>query len=201
MRVHVMDAAHEDLPLRAMPEAFEERAAIMEFDGLSRQDAERAVTALIRRHRLHWSKERIALGMTELTNACRGQRQPTYGLRVSLATLQVGRKAAGISCPKILLRRFTMISRSMDRQPLRLAELKKLDVYVRVIAGILPKDMTIKAQQLDDLTDDQLMRKLADLTEKAKPLLARLPAVIDAAPVRTDVGALTNTEDKYCRGT
>ena len=54
-------------------------------------------------------------------------------------------------------------------------------------------------QQLDDLTDDQLMRKLADLTEKAKPLLARLPAVIDAAPVRTDVGALTNTEDKYCR--
>jgi hypothetical protein len=78
---------------------------------------------------------------------------------------------------------------------------EKPDVYVRVIAGLLPKDMTIKVQSLDDLTDDQLMRKLAVLTEMAKPLLARLPAVIDAAPVTTDVGGPTNTEDKYCRGT
>ena len=61
-----------------------------------------------------------------------------------------------------------------------------------MIAGILPKDMTIKVQQLHDLTDDQLMRKLAVLTEMAKPLLARLPAVIDAAPV----GAETNAEGK-----
>jgi len=56
---------------------------------------------------------------------------------------------------------------------------QKPDVYVRVIAGLLPKDMTIKVQQLDDLTDDQLMRKLAVLTEMARPLLAKLP-VIDA---------------------
>jgi hypothetical protein len=56
---------------------------------------------------------------------------------------------------------------------------EKPDVYVRVIAGLLPKDMTIKVQQLDDLTDDQLMRKLAVLTEMARPLLAKLP-VIDA---------------------
>jgi hypothetical protein len=68
--------------------------------------------------------------------------------------------------------------------------------FMRVIAGLLPKDMTIKVQSLDELTDE-LMRKLAVLTEMAKPLLARLPAVIDAAPVRTDVGAPTNTEDKY----
>jgi hypothetical protein len=73
---------------------------------------------------------------------------------------------------------------------------EKPDVYLRVIAGLLPKDMTIKVQSLDELTDDQLMRKLAVLTEMAKPLLAR-PAVIDAAPVRADVGAPTNTEDKY----
>jgi hypothetical protein len=53
--IHVMDTAHEDLPLRAMLEEFEERAAIMEFDGgLSRKDAEREATlALIRRYRLH----------------------------------------------------------------------------------------------------------------------------------------------------
>jgi hypothetical protein len=37
----------------------------------------------------------------------------------------------------------------------------------------------------------------AVLTEMAKPLLARLPAVIDAAPVRADVGAPTNAEGKY----
>jgi hypothetical protein len=72
---------------------------------------------------------------------------------------------------------------------------EKPDVYLRVIAGILPKDVQLKVQSLDELTDDQLMRKLAVLTERAKPLLARLPAVIDAAPVRIDVGAPTNTEE------
>jgi Family of unknown function (DUF5681) len=71
---------------------------------------------------------------------------------------------------------------------------EKPDVYVRVIAGLLPKDMNIKVQQLDDLTDDQLMRKLAVLTEMAKPLLARLPDVIDVTPVGVDVGVKTNTE-------
>jgi hypothetical protein len=81
---------------------------------------------------------------------------------------------------------------------LRACRAEKPDVYIRVIAGLLPKDMTIKVQQLDELTDDQLMRKLAVLTEMAKPLLARFPAVtIDAAPVRADVGAPTSMEDKY----
>ncbi len=74
---------------------------------------------------------------------------------------------------------------------------EKPDVYLRVIAGILPKDVQIKVQSLDDLTDDQLMRKLAVLTEMAKPLLARLPTVIEAEPVGVDVGAPTNMEDKY----
>src|SRR5262245_19165408 len=32
---------------------------------------------------------------------------------------------------------------------------EKPDVYVRVIAGILPKDVNLKVQQLDDLSDDQ----------------------------------------------
>jgi hypothetical protein len=72
---------------------------------------------------------------------------------------------------------------------------------VRVIANLLPKDMTIKVQQLDELTDDQLMRKLAVLTEMAKPLLARLPMIdgqaVDLSPVGADAGAETNTERKY----
>jgi hypothetical protein len=58
---------------------------------------------------------------------------------------------------------------------------EKPDVYLRVIAGILPKDVHLKVQSLDDLTDDQLMRKLASLTEMAKPLLDRLP-MIDIRP-------------------
>jgi hypothetical protein len=40
-------------------------------------------------------------------------------------------------------------------------------------------------------------RKLAVLTEMAKPLLARLPAVIDVTPVGADAGAEANTEGKY----
>jgi hypothetical protein len=59
---------------------------------------------------------------------------------------------------------------------------QKPDVYVRVIASLLPRDVSIKVQQLDDLTDDQLMRKLAVLTEMAKPLLAKLRTVIDVTP-------------------
>jgi hypothetical protein len=55
----------------------------------------------------------------------------------------------------------------------------------------------LKVQSLDELSDDQLLRKLAVLTEMAKPLLTRLPAVIDAAPVGADVGAETNTEGEY----
>jgi Family of unknown function (DUF5681) len=71
---------------------------------------------------------------------------------------------------------------------------EKPDVYVRVIANLLPKDMTIKVQQLDDLTDDQLMRKLAVLTEMAKPLLARLPDVIDVTPVGVEVGVAPSAD-------
>ena len=65
---------------------------------------------------------------------------------------------------------------------------EKPDVYVRVIASLLPKDMNIKVQQLDDLTDDQLMRKLAVLTEMAKPLLSRLNAIEGEAKDITSVG-------------
>jgi Family of unknown function (DUF5681) len=59
---------------------------------------------------------------------------------------------------------------------------EKPDVYVRVIASLLPKDVNLTTRNLDDLSDDQLMRKLAALTEMARPLLAKLPAVIDVTP-------------------
>jgi hypothetical protein len=49
--------------------------------------------------------------------------------------------------------------------------------FLKVIANILPKDVNIKVNSTEDLSDDQLMRKLAALTEMAKPLLARIGAV------------------------
>lgn len=59
-------------------------------------------------------------------------------------------------------------------------------VYLKVIAGILPKDVNINVQSLDDLSDDQLMRKLQVLTEMAKPLLAKLNSIettaVDVTP-------------------
>jgi hypothetical protein len=50
----------------------------------------------------------------------------------------------------------------------------KPDVYLKVIAGLLPKDVNLNVRPLDELTDDQLLARLAQLTEMAKPLLAKL---------------------------
>jgi hypothetical protein len=71
-------------------------------------------------------------------------------------------------------------------------------VYL-VIASLLPKDVTLTTRNFDDLSDDQLMRKLALVTEMAKPLLAKLPTLIDVTvgtPVepRADVGAQASND-------
>ena len=77
---------------------------------------------------------------------------------------------------------------------------EKPDVYVRVIASLLPKDVNLNHRNLDDLSDEELMRKLAMVTEMARPLLAKLPNVIDVTPVGVDVGATpsadVNKQDK-----
>ena len=54
-----------------------------------------------------------------------------------------------------------------------------------MIATLMPKDLNLNVRQLDDLSDEQLMRKLQQVTEMAKPLLAKPPAMIDppAPPV------------------
>ena len=57
----------------------------------------------------------------------------------------------------------------------------KPDVYLKVIAGLLPKDVNLNVKPLDELTDDQLLARLAQLTEMAKPLLAKLEADRDEA--------------------
>jgi hypothetical protein len=42
------------------------------------------------------------------------------------------------------------------------------------VASLLPKDVNLSVRPLDELSDDQLLARLAQLTEMAKPLLAKL---------------------------
>ena len=62
--------------------------------------------------------------------------------------------------------------------------------FLKIIAGLLPKDVNLKVSHLDNLTDEQLLNKLNSLTEMTKPLLLRLG---DAA-VRADVRAESITD-------
>jgi hypothetical protein len=80
-------------------------------------------------------------------------------------------------------RGLSAIERVIDEKP---------EAYLKVIASLLPKNVNLKHDHLDDLTDDQLIRKLAVLTEMAKPLLSKLNAMEgegkDITPVGVDVG-------------
>jgi hypothetical protein len=80
-------------------------------------------------------------------------------------------------------RGLSAIERVIDEKP---------EAYLKLIASLLPKNVNLKHDHLDDLTDDQLIRKLAVLTEMAKPLLSKLNAMEgegkDITPVGVDVG-------------
>ncbi len=65
--------------------------------------------------------------------------------------------------------------------------------FLKIVAAILPKDVNLKVSNLDDLTDEQLLSKLNNLTEMARPLLAR---VADRS-VRADVRAEPITDVDY----
>src|SRR5262245_55117021 len=47
-------------------------------------------------------------------------------------------------------------------------------VYVKVVAGLLPRDLNLNVNNLDHLADAQLLARLRSLTEQAAPLLATL---------------------------
>lgn len=42
---------------------------------------------------------------------------------------------------------------------------EKPDQYLKVVASILPKELTVKVNDFDDLTDDQLARQYASIAE------------------------------------
>ena len=43
--------------------------------------------------------------------------------------------------------------------------------YVRVIASLMPKDMNLNINNLDDATDDELVQRLRDLESVIRPFL------------------------------
>jgi hypothetical protein len=47
-------------------------------------------------------------------------------------------------------------------------------VYIKVVAGLMPKDLNLNVNNLDSLTDEQLLTRLRVLTKQAAPLLATL---------------------------
>ena len=59
------------------------------------------------------------------------------------------------------------------------------DVYLRVIGALLPKDLNLTVRPgLDELSDEQLLRRLRTVTEIARPLLAG--PVIDVEPTERE---------------
>jgi hypothetical protein len=57
----------------------------------------------------------------------------------------------------------------------------KPDAYLKIVASLLPKDINLNVPPLDELSDDQLLARLAQLTEMAKPILAKIEADRDEA--------------------
>jgi len=48
---------------------------------------------------------------------------------------------------------------------------EKPDQYLKVIASILPKDLNVNINQMDDLTDDQLIQRIRSLDAAIRPFL------------------------------
>lgn len=48
---------------------------------------------------------------------------------------------------------------------------EKPDQYLKVIASILPKDLNINVNQMDDLSDDELIQRIRSLDSAIRPFL------------------------------
>jgi len=48
---------------------------------------------------------------------------------------------------------------------------EKPDQYLKVVASILPKDLNVNINQMDDLTDDQLIQRIRSLDAAIRPFL------------------------------
>ena len=48
---------------------------------------------------------------------------------------------------------------------------QKPEVYMKVVASILPKDLNVNINQMDDLTDEQLIQRIRSLDSAIRPFL------------------------------
>jgi hypothetical protein len=48
---------------------------------------------------------------------------------------------------------------------------EKPDQYLKVVASILPKDLNVNINQMDDLTDEQLVQRIRSLDAAIRPFL------------------------------
>lgn len=48
---------------------------------------------------------------------------------------------------------------------------EKPDQYLKVVASILPKDLNVNINQMDDLTDEQLIQRIRSLDSAIRPFL------------------------------
>lgn len=48
---------------------------------------------------------------------------------------------------------------------------EKPDQYLKVVASILPKDLNVNINSMDDLTDDQLIQRIRSLDAAIRPFL------------------------------
>lgn len=54
---------------------------------------------------------------------------------------------------------------------LETVRLEKPDQYLKVVASILPKDLNVNINQMDDLTDEQLIQRIRSLDAAIRPFL------------------------------
>src|SRR5215510_13753645 len=52
--------------------------------------------------------------------------------------------------------------------------IEKPEAYIKVVASLLPKDLNLNVNNLDHLTDAQLLARLRSLTEQVAPLMGKL---------------------------
>lgn len=51
--------------------------------------------------------------------------------------------------------------------------------FLKIVSDLLPKDMNINVNHLDGMTDDQLLRRLSQLTKIAAPILEKMTLTDD----------------------
>lgn len=64
---------------------------------------------------------------------------------------------------------------------------EKPDQYLKVVASILPKDLNVNINNMDDLTDDEILERIRSLDAAIRPLLdaERASVAVDGDKAQT----------------